>query len=78
MMQYTCSVAMGPIDQLIEIAKTAEEVGFDSIALPDSVFYMEKQSADYPYTARANGEWFVKPHRELNISELARLISDEQ
>ena len=40
-MKYTCSVAMGQIDQLIEIARTAEEVGFDSIALPDSVFYME-------------------------------------
>jgi alkanesulfonate monooxygenase SsuD/methylene tetrahydromethanopterin reductase-like flavin-dependent oxidoreductase (luciferase family) len=35
-MKYTCRVAMGPIDQLIEIAKTAEEVGFDAIALPDS------------------------------------------
>jgi len=57
MMQYTCSVAMGPIDQLIEIAKTAEEVGFDSIALPDSVFYMEKQSADYPYTADGSRMW---------------------
>ena len=41
-MQYTCSIAMSPIDQLVEIAKTAEEVGFDSIALPDSLFYMEK------------------------------------
>ena len=29
-MQYTCSVAMCPIDQLIELAKTAEEVGFDN------------------------------------------------
>ena len=28
------SVAMSPLDQLIELAKTAEEVGFDSIALP--------------------------------------------
>ena len=50
-MKYTCSIAIGPIDQLTEIAKTAEEVGFDSIALPDSIFYIEKQSVDYPYTA---------------------------
>ncbi len=35
-MKYTCSVAMSPLDELVEIAKTAEEVGFDSIALPDS------------------------------------------
>jgi probable F420-dependent oxidoreductase len=49
--KYTCSIAFGQIDQLTELAKTAEEVGFDSIALPDSIFYFEKQSVDYPYTA---------------------------
>ena len=56
-MKYTCSVAMGPIDQLIGLAKTAEEVGFDSIALPDSLFYMEKQSADCPYTPDGSRMW---------------------
>ena len=56
-MQYTLSVAMSPIDQLAELAKTAEEVGFDNIALPDSIFYMEKQSADYPYTADGSRMW---------------------
>ncbi|MEO3758308.1 TIGR03619 family F420-dependent LLM class oxidoreductase [Mycobacterium sp. B14F4] len=56
-MQYTCSVAMGPVEELIEIARTAEEVGFDSIALPDSLFYMEKQSADYPYTPDGSRMW---------------------
>jgi probable F420-dependent oxidoreductase len=50
-MQYTISIAFTPLDQLIEIAKAAEELGFDSIALPDSIFYFEKQSVDYPYTA---------------------------
>jgi probable F420-dependent oxidoreductase len=50
-MKYTLSIAMGQIDQLVDLAKTAEEVGFDSIALPDSIFYFEKQSVDYPYTA---------------------------
>lgn len=50
-MKYTLSIAFSPIDQLTELAKTAEEVGFDSIALPDSIFYFEQQSVDYPYTA---------------------------
>src|SRR5246127_4594808 len=48
---------MGPIDQLVDIAKTAEEVGFDNIALPDSIFYMEKAAADYPYTADGSRMW---------------------
>jgi len=56
-MQYTVSVAMSPIEQLVELAKTAEEVGFDNIALPDSIFYMEKRSADYPYTADGSRMW---------------------
>src|SRR6476620_2489616 len=56
-MQYTLSVAMSPIEQLAELAKTAEEVGFDSTALPDSIFYMEKQSTDYPYTADGSRMW---------------------
>jgi probable F420-dependent oxidoreductase len=56
-MQYTCAIPMCPIDQLIEIAKTAEEVGFDNIAMPDSIFFMEKQSADYPYTPDGSRMW---------------------
>ncbi|PEG43237.1 LLM class F420-dependent oxidoreductase [Mycolicibacterium agri] len=56
-MKYTCAVPMVQIDHLTEIAKTAEEVGFDSIALPDSIFYMEKQSADYPYTPDGSRMW---------------------
>lgn len=50
-MQYTISIAFSPLDQLTEIARAAEELGFDNIALPDSIFYFEKQSVDYPYTA---------------------------
>src|ERR1700742_4964942 len=50
-MQYTVSIAFSPLDHLTELAKTAEELGFDNIALPDSIFYFEKQSVDYPYTA---------------------------
>jgi len=56
-MKYTCSIAMGPIDELLEIARTADEVGFDSIALPDSLFYMEKAAADYPYTPDGSRMW---------------------
>ena len=37
-MKYTCSIAMAQVDHLTEIATTAEEVGFDAIALPDSLF----------------------------------------
>jgi len=56
-MKYSCSVAMSPIDELTEIARTAEEVGFDSIALPDSLFYPEMQAVGYPYTPDGSRMW---------------------
>ncbi|MCV7067126.1 TIGR03619 family F420-dependent LLM class oxidoreductase [Mycolicibacterium farcinogenes] len=56
-MKYTLSVAMGPLAHLTGLARTAEEVGFDAIALPDSLFYMEKQAADYPYTPDGSRMW---------------------
>lgn len=56
-MKYSCSIFMTPLDQLIQLAKTAEDVGFDSIALPDSLFYMETAAEDYPYTPDGSRMW---------------------
>ncbi|PBC54215.1 TIGR03619 family F420-dependent LLM class oxidoreductase [Rhodococcus sp. ACPA1] len=56
-MKFTVGIAMNPLDQLPALAKTAEECGFASIALPDSLFFMEKQSADYPYTPDGSRMW---------------------
>ncbi|AHH96763.1 TIGR03619 family F420-dependent LLM class oxidoreductase [Kutzneria albida] len=56
-MKFTLSIAMSPIDHLVALAKTAEEAGFSSIALPDSLFYSEKVSADYPYTPDGTRFW---------------------
>ncbi|MGH3530555.1 MAG: LLM class F420-dependent oxidoreductase, partial [Mycobacterium sp.] len=56
-MKYSCSIWMAPIDELVELAKAAEEAGFDAMALPDSLFYMEKQSVDYPYTPDGSRMW---------------------
>lgn len=57
MVDFTVGVAMTPLDQLADLARTAEECGFASIALPDSLFYMEKQSVDYPYTPDGSRMW---------------------
>ncbi|MEU5849888.1 TIGR03619 family F420-dependent LLM class oxidoreductase [Saccharopolyspora shandongensis] len=56
-MKFTLSVAMSPLDQLTELARTAEECGFDSVALPDSLFYSEQVSAAYPYTPDGSRMW---------------------
>ncbi|GAA1960847.1 TIGR03619 family F420-dependent LLM class oxidoreductase [Amycolatopsis minnesotensis] len=56
-MKFSLSVAMNPVDQLTELARTAEECGFSSIVLPDSLFYSEEVSANYPYTPDGSRFW---------------------
>lgn len=56
-MKFSISVAMNPLDQLGAIAQVAEENGFTSVALPDSLFYSETVSADYPYTPDGSRFW---------------------
>ncbi|MEU1546080.1 TIGR03619 family F420-dependent LLM class oxidoreductase [Nocardia sp. NPDC005745] len=56
-MKFTVGIALSPLDQLTELAKTAEECGFSSIALPDSLFYMKSAAAKYPYTADGSRFW---------------------
>jgi probable F420-dependent oxidoreductase len=55
--KFTLSLAMVPIDQLTELARAAERRGFASIALPDSIFYSEHVSAEYPYTPDGTRMW---------------------
>jgi probable F420-dependent oxidoreductase len=56
-MKFTVGIAMSPLDQLTELARCAEECGYASIALPDSLFFSEKVSADYPYTPDGSRMW---------------------
>jgi probable F420-dependent oxidoreductase len=55
--KFTMSVAMNPLEHTVELARTAEECGFASVALPDSLFYSETVSADYPYTPDGSRMW---------------------
>jgi probable F420-dependent oxidoreductase len=56
-MRFTVGVAMSPIGQLTELARTAEEYGYHAIALPDSLFYSEQVTASYPYTRDGSRFW---------------------
>ncbi len=56
-MKFTLSLAMTPADELLELARVAEATGWDAIALPDSVFFPEGVSGDYPFTADGERFW---------------------
>ncbi|HVV25339.1 MAG TPA: TIGR03619 family F420-dependent LLM class oxidoreductase [Pseudonocardiaceae bacterium] len=56
-MKFSLSIALTPLDQLTALAVEAEKCGFASVALPDSLFFSEKVSADYPYTQDGSRFW---------------------
>lgn len=65
---------MFPADHLLPMARAAEAAGFDSITVPDSVFYPETVSAKYPYSADGGRFWpadtpFVDPF--ISIAAMA-------
>ncbi len=65
-MRWCVPFPMFPADHLVPMALAAEATGFDSIAVPDSVFYPEAVSADYPYSGDGGRFWtaetpFVDP-----------------
>jgi probable F420-dependent oxidoreductase len=64
--RFTVAFPMFEAAHLLPMARAAEEAGFDSICIPDSVFFPEKVSAKYPYTADGSRFWapdtpFVDP-----------------
>jgi probable F420-dependent oxidoreductase len=56
-MKFTLSIALSDPLHYCPLAVSAEEVGWDAVALPDSVFFPEKVSADYPYTTDGERFW---------------------
>ncbi|WP_408898487.1 TIGR03619 family F420-dependent LLM class oxidoreductase [Nocardioides sp. R1-1] len=56
-LDWTLSVGMVPTGDLPELARVAEAEGWDAISLPDSVFFPEHVSADYPYSGDGKRMW---------------------
>lgn len=62
-MQFTLSVGFCPSAWYLPLARAAEEAGFDSIAVPDGLFYYETVSTPYPYSP--DGARFWAPDTEF-------------
>ena len=56
-MRWTVPFPMFPPEQLLPMARAAEAAGFDTIAVPDSVFFPKEVSAVYPYSADGARFW---------------------
>jgi len=56
-MQFSLALPFCPADHLLPLARAAEEAGWTSVTMPDSVFYPETVTADYPYSADGSRFW---------------------
>jgi probable F420-dependent oxidoreductase len=84
-MKWTVPFPLFPPEHLVPMAKAAEAAGFDTIAMPDSVFFPETVSADYPYTADGGRFWapetpFVDPFvgisAMMGVTERIRFVTN--
>ena len=84
-MRWTVAFPMFPADHLVPMARAAEAAGFDTITVPDSVFYPEQVSADYPYSADGGRFWapetpFVDPFVAISamaaVTEKIRFLTN--
>jgi probable F420-dependent oxidoreductase len=58
-MKFTLTVSMCDASHYLPLAVAAEESGFTSLCVPDSVFYPERTTGSYPYTP--DGKRFFPP-----------------
>ena len=56
-MRFSISTAFLPTEQLVPIAKAADELGYDSLAMPDHVVDLEELRTPYPYTPDGSRRW---------------------
>ena len=58
-MKFAISISMCPHEHYLPLARAADDAGFWAVGVPDSVFFPETASADYPYSD--DGQRFFPP-----------------
>lgn len=56
-MKFVISMAYNPIADIIELAKTADDCGWDAITFSDHVVHPERITTPYPYTETGERRW---------------------
>ena len=56
-MKFCCSLAFNDPSHFVELAKTAEDCGWDALMLSDHVVHPEKIRSTYPYTKDGAPRW---------------------
>lgn len=56
-MKFVISLAFGDPSHILELARAADECGFDAVAVSDHVVHPEKIESPYPYTQHGRPRW---------------------
>ena len=56
-MKFSVSFAMAHPDELAPLARAADELGYNAVVLPDSIFWSDECSTRYPYTPDGQRMW---------------------
>ncbi|MDN4173730.1 TIGR03619 family F420-dependent LLM class oxidoreductase [Nocardioides sp. SOB77] len=56
-MRFAISTAFLPVSELTAIARAADELGYDALAIPDHVVDLETLRTPYPYTPDGSRRW---------------------
>ncbi|BBY09154.1 TIGR03619 family F420-dependent LLM class oxidoreductase [Mycobacterium noviomagense] len=56
-MKYYISTAFLNTSEIVEVAKAADELGYDGIGIPDHVVNLETLATPYPYTKDGQRRW---------------------
>ncbi|WP_375488908.1 TIGR03619 family F420-dependent LLM class oxidoreductase [uncultured Mycobacterium sp.] len=56
-MKYYISTAFLNTQEIVEVAKAADELGYDGIGIPDHVVNLETLATPYPYTKDGQRRW---------------------
>jgi len=56
-MKYYISTAFLDTSEVVEIAKAADDLGYDGMGIPDHVINLETLKTPYPYTKDGTRRW---------------------
>ncbi|MCU1594463.1 MAG: rutA 1 [Frankiales bacterium] len=56
-MRFAISSAFVPVDQLVAIARAADDLGYHAITMPDHILDLEVLDTPYPYTPDGSRRW---------------------
>ncbi len=59
-MHFSLVTAFQPCDQLVPLARAADDLGFHAISIPDHVVDLEELATPYPYTHDGKRRWDIE------------------